>query len=176
MSTAQLIAIAQWSGYFTLFCAAVAIVGWVLQWSFRFRLVGVTGFMAVMTGGLFALSLGFYSRQAIPSAVQFSRVYDGGATQVVITVPATITETQLEATLRQAALDLFSPGRLSQGSPRMTIRARVMVHPEPGLSKLLYVGQVQRSLMSRQDDQMQVEIFPDQLAQLPSTTGDRNPE
>jgi hypothetical protein len=167
LPTAQIFIFAQWSGYFTLFCAALAVLGWILQWGFRFRLVGVTGFMAVLTGGLFALSLGLYDRPQVPGAVKFSRVYDTGATQVVIAIPITITESELDATLRQAAADLYSPGRLSQGEGKMTIRARVLLHPEPGISQPIYLGQIQRSLSSREDSSMVVEIYSDKLAQLP---------
>lgn len=166
-TTAQLILYTQWLGYFTLFCAALTVLGWILKWGIRFRLVGITSFMGVLTGGLFALSLGLYTRPSIPDAVRFTRVYDTGAAQVVIAVPPTITATQLEATLRQAAIDLYSPGRLSQGGLNMVIRARALTHPEPGITRPLYLGQVTQSLASRNDENLQIEIFPDQLAQLP---------
>lgn len=170
LSTALLQTIARWSGYLTLFFAALALLGLVLKWGIRFRLVGVTGFMAVLTGGLFALSLGLYERPSIPGAVKFARVYDTGASQVVIAVSPQITETELDATLRQAAADLYSPGRLSQGSDKMTIRARTILHPKSGVSQPLYLGQIQRSLASREDNEMIVEIDRSKFAQLPKPT------
>lgn len=166
-STEQLQTYGLWAGYFTIFCGVVAGLGYLFQWGIRFRLVGVTGFMGVLTAGLFALSLGLYNRPAIPDAVKFSRVFDMGGTNVVVSVAPTITETQLRATLEQVALDLYSPGRLAQGADKMTIRIRTVLHPEPGLSKPIYLGQVKRSLMSREDPQPEIEIYPDQLAQLP---------
>jgi hypothetical protein len=172
MSTEQLLTFARWSGYFTLFCAALTGLGWILKWGIRFRLVGVTGFMGVLTGGLFALSLGLYSRPDIPGAVRYWRVFDTGSTQVVITVPNTITESELDATLRQAASKLFSPGRMSQGEEFITIRARTVLHPEPGVTQPLYLGQVKRSLLNREDNTPIVEIFADKLAQLPKVESD----
>lgn len=166
-STEQLQSYTLWSGYLTIFFAALALLGWVLKWGIRFRLVGTTGFMGVLTAGLFALSLGLYTRPVVPDAVRFARVYDTGGNLVVISVAPEINETQLRATLEQAALDLYSSGRLSQGSDKMTIRLRTVIHPEPGLSKLVYLGQVKRSLMSRTDTDFDVEIYPDRLAQLP---------
>ncbi|MDX2244611.1 MAG: Ycf51 family protein [Leptolyngbyaceae cyanobacterium bins.302] len=165
-STEQLQTYTLWSGYFTLFCAGLALLAWLLKWGIRFRLVGATGFMGVLTGGLFALSLGFYSRPLIPDAVKFSRVFDMGSTNVVIAVAPEINETQLRATLEQAALDLYSSGRLSQGTDKMTIRVRTILHPEPGVSKLVYLGQVKRSLLSRQDAQLDIEVYSDKLAEL----------
>jgi hypothetical protein len=166
-STEQLLTLTRYAGYFTVFCAVLAVLAFFLKWGIRFRLVGITGFMGVLTGGLFALSLGFYSRPTIPDAVRFSRVFDTGSTDVVIAVAPDITETQLEATLRQAAADFFSSGRLAQESTKMTIRARTVLHPEPGLSKPLYLGQVKRALGVREDSQMEIEIYRDQLALLP---------
>lgn len=167
LSTTQLLQFAQWAGYFTLFCAVITVLGWLLKWGVRFRLVGITGFMGVLTGGLFALGLGLSERPNIPGAVRFARVFDTGAAQVVIAVPPQITASELDATLRQAAIDMYSPGRLSQGLDKMTVRARTILHPQEGVSQIVYLGQVQRSMKSRQDDQPMVEIYPNQLAKLP---------
>lgn len=163
----SLVTIALWSGYFTLFCGALMVLGLLLKWGIRFRLVGITGFMGVLTGGLFALGLGLHDRPQIPGAVKFTRVFDSGAAQVVIVVPATITETALEATLRQAAVDLYSSGRLSRGAPTMTIRARALLHPAPGVSQPVYLGQSKPSPLSSTDNQVVVEIDREALARLP---------
>jgi hypothetical protein len=160
------VTIATWSGYFTLFCAVLMLLGLVLKWGVRFRLVGITGFMGVLTGGLFALGLGLHDRPQIPGATKFVRVFDSGASQVVIVVPPTITETQLDATLRQAAVDLYSTGRLSQGEATMTIRARAVLHPAPGVSQPVYLGQIKPSLASPTDQPI-VELDHEQLARLP---------
>jgi len=165
----SLVTIAIWSGYFTLLCAALMLLGLVSKWGIRFRLVGITGFMSVLTGGLFALGLGLHDRPQIPGAVKFVRVFDSGASQVVIVVPPTITETQLDATLRQAAVDLYSTGRLSQGDATMTIRARAVLHPEPGVSQPIYLGQIKPSLASPTDQPI-VELDREQLARLPQSS------
>ncbi|MBO3462618.1 Ycf51 family protein [Aetokthonos hydrillicola Thurmond2011] len=161
----------QWSGIATLVFAALALLAFTLKWGVRFRLVGVSGFMLVLTGGLFALSLAPLSRTIIPGAVRYHLIYDNGATQTVIQIPTEITPTELEATLRQAASDLYSFGR--QGTledNQLTIRARTIIHPEPGLSVPLYLGQIKRSLVSREDSQMFSEIYEDKFAQLPKPT------
>jgi Protein of function (DUF2518) len=160
----------QWAGILTLVCAAFTILGFVLKWGIRFRLVGVTGFMGVLTGGLFALSLGLFTRTAIPGAVRYSVIYDNGASTVAIALPNDITPTQLEATLRQAASNLFSYGRLGGPASELVIRARTITHPLPGVSQPLYLGQVKRSLSDRNDDQLEIEIYSDNLAQLPKPT------
>ncbi|MGB5592519.1 MAG: DUF2518 family protein, partial [Crocosphaera sp.] len=89
-----------------------------------------------------------------------------GGNQVVIVVKSSITETELEAKLKQAANDYFSYGRTSGKDNKLTIRARTLVHPEPGLSIPLYIGQVKRSLSVRDDENMQIEIFEDKINEL----------
>lgn len=167
MSSEQILTLAQWSGYFTIFCAVMTVLALVLKWGFRFRLVGVTGFMGVLTGGLFALSLGLYQRPAIAGAIHYSRVYDTGGGQVVIAVPSSVTADQVKATLQQAAIDLYSSGRSPESDGKITIRLRTIIHPKPGVSRPLYLGQVRPSLRSRVDAQPAIEVYPDEIAQLP---------
>ncbi len=155
----------QWSAWATLVIAGLAILGFVLKWGFRFRLVGSTGFMIVLTAGLFALSLVPLTHTQIPGAVRYSLVFDNGANLTTIALPATITKPQLEATLRQAASDLFSPGRLGIGRSQLLIQARTVIHPRPGVSQPLLLGQVKRSLTVRDDENLEITIFADRLSQ-----------
>lgn len=162
----------QWSGIATLIFAFITIVGFIFKWGIRFRLAGATGFMLVVTGGLFPLSLAPITRTVIPGAIRYTLVFDNGASQAVIAIPPKVTVSELDATLRQAASDLFSYGRLgSREDNRLTIRARTILHPEPGLSVPLYLGQVKRSLSSREDNVMEIDIYEDNFAKLPSSDG-----
>jgi len=171
LTTTDFLHYTQWSGIATLVFAALTLLGFVLKWGFRFRLVGTTGFMLVLTGGLFALSIVPLSRTVIPGAVKFSLVYDNGSTEAVIATKPDITPTELEATLRQAASNLYSYGRLgTKGNDQLTVRAHTIIHPEPGLSVPLYLGQVKRSLVNRKDSQMSVEIYLDKFTELPKPT------
>ncbi|MBD2202476.1 Ycf51 family protein [Calothrix sp. FACHB-1219] len=168
LTTADFLQYTQWSGIATLVFAVLTVLGLIFKWGIRFRLVGTTGFMLVLTGGLFALSLVPLSRTVIPGAVRFTLVYDNGSTQAVIAIAPNITPSALEATLRQAASNLYSYGRLgSKNDNYLTIRARTLIHPELGLTVPLYLGQVKRTLTQREDPQMAVEIYPEKFAQLP---------
>lgn len=165
LSTEQLTQIAQWLGISMVAFGALTGLAFVLKWGIRFRLVGVTSFTGVLAAGVFALSLSLYQRPTIPGAVQFVRVFDRSGGDLVITVPATITPSALEATLQQAAQDLFSPGRTSPDG-MMTIRARTILHPQEGISQPLYLGAIRRSLARRNDENAQVSIDTDSLATL----------
>lgn len=157
-----------WSIYTTIAFFVLALIGFIFKWGFRFRLVGATGFMIVLTIGLFALNLGLFQRTEIPNAVKFNLVYDNGANQAVITVPPEITETELAATLQQAAIDLFSYGRTGiDGDNQLTVRARVQIHLE-NRTIPVYLGQIKRSLILKEDPNPTITIFADKFAQLDS--------
>jgi hypothetical protein len=173
-STANFLQYTQWCGIATIVFAVLTILAFIVKWGFRFRLVGATGFMLVLTGGLFSLSLVPLSRTVISGAVKYTLVYDNGSNQTVIAITPKITPTELEATLRQAASNLYSYGRLgSGGNKQLTVRARTIIHPEIGLSVPLYLGQVNRTLVSREDSEMAIEVYLDKFASLPKLIGDR---
>lgn len=167
LTTADFLKITQWVGITTLVFAALTALSFILKWGIKFRLVGATGFLGVVTAGLFALSLVPLTRTVIPGAVKFARVYDNGATQAVIAVSPQINESELSDTLKQAASNLYSFGRLGQNEGTLTIRARTIIHPQPGMSTPLYLGKVTQSLEKRDDDKILIEIFSENIAQLP---------
>ncbi|MEY3255432.1 MAG: hypothetical protein RLZZ29_563 [Cyanobacteriota bacterium] len=167
-TTADFLQYSQWSGITTIALATLTILALLFKWGLRFRLVGATGFMLVLTAGLFSLSLVPLSRTVIPGAARYTLVYDNGSNQAVIATSPDITPTQLEATLRQAASNLYSYGRMGAGGNNsLTIRARTVLHPEPGISTPVYLGKVERTLVTREDPQMLVEVFLDKFPQLP---------
>lgn len=171
LTTADFLQYTQWSGIATLVFAVLTVLGLIFKWGIRFRLVGTTGFMLVVTAGLFALSIVPLSRTVIPGATKFTLVYDNGSSNAVIAVSPQVSPSQLEATLRQAASNLYSYGRLgSREDDKLIVRARTIIHPEPGVSVPLYLGKLKRSLTNRQDSQMAVEIYPEKFAQLPKPT------
>lgn len=169
-TSASFLQYTQWMGIAALALAVLTGIGFLFKWGIRFRLVGATGFTLVLTAGLFALGLVPFTRTTVPGAVRFTTVYDTGATQTVISVPPTISETELRATLQQAASDLFSYGRLSQGGEPLLIRARTVVHLEPGVSQPLFLGEVRRSLAVREDPEMAINIYRENLAKLPQSS------
>ncbi|MGG6238782.1 DUF2518 family protein [Nodosilinea sp. AN01ver1] len=133
----------QWAGLGTLALALLAGLAFVFKWGIRFRLVGAAGFAAVLTVGLLGLSFEPFTRIAVPGAMPYTTVYDSGASQIVITVPNTMGPETLDATLRQAASNLFKPYRLGLPGQVATIRARTIAHEPGGVSKLIYLGQIQ---------------------------------
>lgn len=158
----------QWSGIATLGFFGLTILAFLFRWGLRFRLVGTTAFMGVLTVGLFGLNLGLFSREAVPGAGRYALVYDNAAANVVIAVSSETTPNELTATLTQAAIDIAPYGRLGAGDGNVTIRARAVTHPEPGLSIPLYLGQAVKPSGSRDLADIKIELFRDRFAQLPT--------
>lgn len=173
LTTAEFAQFSQGMGIFVLICALITGLAFAKNWGWRFRMVGITSFSVVLTVGLFALSLAPISRTAVPGTKPYTVVFDRLGTEAVIAVSPDLTPAALTSTLTQAANNLFSPGRNSQGkSDQLRIRARVLLHPQPGVSQPLYLGQVKRSLRLREDPNLEIELFPEalhQLANLPSS-------
>ena len=155
-----------WGVYATLGFGVLTLLSFVFKWDFKFRLVGVTGFTGVLTFGLFALSLTPLTRVSVPNATHYSLVFDDGANQTVIAVEQDITPEQLAATLEQASNDLFSAGRLGRDNNRMYVRARTMLHPQDGLSEPLLLGEASRSLRSRTEPDLQIQVYEKQFKRL----------
>ena len=161
---------AKWSGIATLACLLIAIVSFVVGWSFRFRLVGVTSFMGVLTAGFFALGLSFFPHVEIPGAVRYSLIYDSGANQAVIAVPPTIEQSAIKPTLIQAATDLYSYGRTGAGgNNQFTVKLRTVLHPDEGVSLPLYLGEAKRSLINRDNEDIETKVYTQNLLQLPTS-------
>ena len=162
---------AKWSGIATIVCLIVAIASFIAGWSFRFRLVGVTSFMGVLTIGIFALGLSLVPHASIPGSVRYSLVYDTGANQAVVAVPPNIEKSAIEPTLIQAVSDLYSYGRTGVGgNNQFTVKLRTVLHPQEGVSQPLFLGEAKRSLVDRSDENIQIEVFSSNITQLPSSS------
>ncbi|ELS03064.1 Protein of function (DUF2518) [Xenococcus sp. PCC 7305] len=156
-----------WSGYLTIAFLVLTLIAWVAGWGFKFRLVGVTSFMGVITASIFALSLGLFSHTTIPGAARYSLVFDNGFNKAVIIVPPDIKKSAIAPTLRQAAVDLSTYGRTGTiGNDQFTIAIRTVVHPQDNLSIPLYLGQAKKSFFATDNEDITIQIFENNLNQL----------
>lgn len=165
----------QWTGLATLACVLFTVVAFIFKWGFRFRFVGISSIMGIVTFIFLVFSIIPYGRVSIVGAGRYSLVYDVSGPKAVITVPTPIHPTQLEATLLQAASDLFSPGRGGRGQEQLTIEARVVAHPRPGVSQVVRIAQVKRSLTLRDDPNIEIDIDQAKLAPFADDTSDPFP-
>ena len=164
----DLLTYVKWSAIATLAFLVLTVISFIVGWGFRFRLVGVTSFMGVVTLSILALKLGLFTRVQIEGAARYTLVYDNGANQAVVAVSPQIEKSEIEPTLRQVAVDLFSYGRTGiNKDDKLTIRLRTVIHPEPNMSQPLYLGQIKRSLFTKNDENTEIDLFSQNIAQLP---------
>ncbi len=170
ITTAEFFKYFQWSGIATLAFAAITVLALILKWGFQYRLVGATGFMAVITVGLLGLSFVPIVHSNVPGALRYSLIYDNGSDRATIAVATPISEAGLDATLRQAAADLYSYGRSGRVDRQLKIRARTIVHPQPGISEPLVLGEVVRSLGGGEDSELAIQIDRTNLSKVARTS------
>jgi Protein of function (DUF2518) len=167
LTPASFLEYSKYGGIATIALVVLTILGLLFQWGFRFRLVGITGFMAVLTVGLFGLSLGLSPRASFPGAVRYSLIYDNGNSQAVVAVAnRSMTVEAAEATLRQAAQDLYSFGRVGESDGNMHVRMRSIVHPQAGVSEPVYLGEAVRNLSNRDSQELEIVVDRKNLSKL----------
>lgn len=165
-TTADFLQASEWFAIATGVSIAFTVLCFLFKWGFRFRFVGISSFMVVLTVSVFSLSLVPFTQTVIPGSVRYSLVFDNGATHTVIAVSPEITESELEATLKQAAINLFSYGRSATDSDRLTVLARTIVHPDSKVSEAIYLGKAEQSIYQGDDQNITVEIDQQKLKQL----------
>ncbi len=129
--------------------AVLTILAFVFKWGFRYRLVGVTSFTLVLTGGLFALSIVPFTPTIVSGATSYKLVFDNGGSRMTIAVAPETTPAEVEATLQQVVLNKTTYGRSGR---ELEIRARTIVHPDEATSEALYLGRAVRALSSTAED------------------------
>ena len=169
ITTAEFFKYFQWSGIATLAFAVITVLALVLKWGFQYRLVGATGFMVVITVGLLGLSFVPIVHSNVPGALHYSLIYDNGSDRATIAVATPVSEPGLDATLRQAAADLYSYGRSGRVDRQLKIRARTVIHPRPGVSEPLVLGEVSRSLGGGEDGELNIRIDRANLGKVAHT-------
>ena len=135
--------------------AVLTILAFVFKWGFRYRLVGVTSFTLVLTGGLFALSIVPFTPTIVAGSVPYKLVFDNGGSRMTIVVAPTATPTEVEATLQQVVLNKTTYGRAGR---ELEIQARTIVHPDSMTSEALYLGRAVRALSSLEDNTIKIQL------------------
>nr|YP_009546024.1 hypothetical protein Ycf51 [Glaucocystis incrassata]ASQ40085.1 hypothetical protein Ycf51 [Glaucocystis incrassata] len=109
---------------FTSISTIFTILSFFKKWSSRFQLIGVTLFSMLLSIAFFFLTIIPLKHGTLLNSSKYNVVYDNGSTQIIITVPLPITQIELQQTLKQAANDLWSPGRLTNQHKWLSIKAR----------------------------------------------------
>jgi hypothetical protein len=148
MSTDPILMVAgEWLGAASGVLALATIAAYVLGRGFRFRLVGVTSFTALLAVSCLAFAVSYRPRVTVAGAVSLPVVFDNGAELVVAAAPADLPLEAAAASAEQVALNLRGNGRQSDDAS-VRVRVRRVEGVAPGVSQPVILAEVRRDLMT----------------------------
>nr|ASQ39865.1 hypothetical protein Ycf51 [Glaucocystis sp. BBH] len=127
---------------FTSISSILTILSFFKNWSSRFQFIGVTLFSMLLSVAFFFLTIIPLKHGTLSNITKYNVVYDNGSTQIIITVPVTTTQIELQQTLKQAANDLWSPGRLTNQQKWLSIKARTFPTNKNKNLNPIYLGEI----------------------------------
>ena len=128
-----------WSG---LGIFLLAIVGFLTQWSWRFRLVGLGSFTLLLAVSCWAFSVSYSPKVKIEGAIRAPVVFDNGGDLVVAQGKINLESSTIEATLEQLSENLRLSGR---GTSSVVVRLRGL-ETNNGRSRPIILGEKTRKL------------------------------
>jgi hypothetical protein len=134
-----------WLGAATGVLAALTVAAFIRRWGFRFRLVGVTSFTALLAISCLAFAVSYVPRVSVPGAVQVPIVFDNGGDLVVAAAPADLAPEAIAPTVEQVARNLRASGRVSP-SGVVRVRLRGFDNAVEGLSTPKVLAEARRDL------------------------------
>ena len=123
-----------WLGAASGALAVWMVLAFVMGWGFRFRLVGVTSFTALLSLSCLAFAISYNPRVSVPGALQVPVVFDNGTDLVIAAAPADLQNEAAAPTVEQVARNLRGGGRGGNAS-QVRVRLRRVEAVEPGLAR-----------------------------------------
>ena len=134
-----------WLGVASGLLAALTAAAFIVGWGFRFRLVGVTSFTALLAISCWAFSVSYVPRISVPGAVQVPIVFDNGGDLVVAAAPPGLAPEAVAPTVEQVARNLRASGRVSPTGV-VRVRLRGLDNGDDGRSTPRVLAEAQRDL------------------------------
>lgn len=134
-----------WLGAASGVLAVTMVAGFVLGWGFRFRLVGVTSFTALLSLSCLAFAISYSPRTQVEGAVSVPVVFDNGTNLVIAAASAELPPEAFAPTVEQLALNLRGSGR-SSGDGLVHVRLRRVETAGAGVSRPVVLAEATRRL------------------------------
>jgi hypothetical protein len=134
-----------WLGAASGALAVWMVVAFVMGWGFRFRLVGVTSFTALLSLSCLAFAISYTPRTQVEGAVTVPVVFDNGSNLVIAAATADFPAEAYAPTVEQLALNLRSSGRSSTDG-LVHVRLRRVESAGAGVSRPVVLAEATRSL------------------------------
>ena len=100
-----------WLGIAGAVLLLVTVLGFLLRWGIRFRLVGVTSFTVLLSLSCLAFAVSYAPRSVVEGAVSVPVVFDNGNDLVIAAAPADLPAAAFRPTVEQVAQNLRGSGR-----------------------------------------------------------------
>ena len=136
-----------WLGIAGAALLLITVLGFVLRWGIRFRLVGVTSFTVLLSLSCLAFAVSYAPRAKVEGAVSVPVVFDNGSDLVIAAAPADLPESAYGPTVEQVALNLRGSGRRGD-SGLVHVRLRRIEPVAPGIDKPVILAAADRNLAS----------------------------
>lgn len=137
----------QWLGAASGALLVATIAAFLAGWGFRFRLVGVTSFTALLAISCLAFAVSYTPRVSLEGAVAVPVVFDNGSDLVVAAAPADLPPASYGPSVQQLAQNLRGSGR-SSADGVVHVRLRRVEPAGPGRSKPVVLASASRDLAS----------------------------
>ena len=125
----------------------LTVVGFVMRWGIRFRLVGVSSFTMLLAAGCAAFAISYSPRTSIEGALVVPVVYDNGGDLVVAAAASDFPAEAAGPTVEQVATNLRGSGRRT-GDGRVHVRLRQLQPAANGSSRPVVLAEAVRDLRS----------------------------
>jgi hypothetical protein len=111
----------EWLGVASAVLLVLTVVGFLVRWGIRFRLVGITSFTVLLSLSCLAFAVSYTPRQLVEGAISVPVVFDNGSDLVIAAAPAQMAPEAYDPSVQQVALNLRGSGR---GTQRVEVRLR----------------------------------------------------
>ncbi|MFQ6537384.1 MULTISPECIES: Ycf51 family protein [Aphanothece] len=137
----------QWLGAASGVLALLTITAFLLSWGFRFRLVGVTSFTALLAISCLAFAVSYRPRVSVVGALSVPVVFDNGGDLVIAAAPPDFPREAERPTVEQVARNLRGSGR-NTADGLVQVRLRRVEPAGQGVSEPRVLAQATRNLVS----------------------------
>ena len=135
----------EWFGAASGVLALITVAAFMLSWGFRFRLVGVTSFTALLALSCLAFAVSYRPRVSVEGALSVPVVFDNGSDLVIAAAPAGFPTEAAQPTVEQVALNLRGSGR-NPDDDLVTVRLRRVDPAGQGVSEPRVLAEASRDL------------------------------
>jgi hypothetical protein len=111
----------EWLGVASAVLLVLTVVGFLVRWGIRFRLVGITSFTVLLSLSCLAFAVSYTPRQLVEGAISVPVVFDNGSDLVIAAAPAQMAPETYGPSVQQVALNLRGSGR---GTQQVEVRLR----------------------------------------------------